>query len=178
MQSIITVGRNNYTIHACWQNCILIWTGVHSHAYPNRYSMRICVKVQWWMCISSYKIKYTFSESSQNPKLCTNLKIMQPILKLHTDRFVQSPDCESTICWRNGLRVRASELTNGRELRALQVGEALNRGSPPVWGLSVPVPRLRGREFLWVGDPPRCPWHGGLDYMTNVDGNSVAARAP
>ena len=58
--------------------------------------------------------------------------------------------------------MRASELTNGRELRALQVGEALNRGSPPVWGLSVPVPRPRGIEFLRVGKLPKVPGEGEL----------------
>jgi len=34
----------------------------------------------------------------------------------------------------------------------------LNGGTPQVWGLSMPIPRPRGREFLPVGELPRtCP---------------------
>jgi len=73
------------------------------------------------------------------------------------------------------------ELTNGRELRALRVGEALNRGTPQVWGLSVPVPRPRGRE---LANFPEVPGAGGvstcptlmvameLQYTFIHDGNS------
>ena len=32
--------------------------------------------------------------------------------------------------------------------RTSQSSDGLNGGTPQVWGLSVPVPRLRGREFL------------------------------
>ena len=71
-----------------------------------------------------------------------------------------------------------SVLTNGRELRALQIGEALNGGTPMVWGLSALVPRLRGREFLRVGELPKSPWCGGLEYMPDVDGDDGAAGAP
>ena len=59
-------------------------------------------------------------------------------------------------------RVRAPELSNRRELRALRVGETLSKGTPQVWGLSVPIPRPRKREFLWVGELPRSHWCGGL----------------
>ena len=74
--------------------------------------------------------------------------------------------------------MRASELTNARQLRALRDGDALNGGTPQVWGLSVPVPRLRGREFLRVGKLPRCPRHVGAEYMPELDGGDRAARAP
>ena len=51
-----------------------------------------------------------------------------------------------------------SELTNGIELRALRVGEALNGGTPQVWDLTGPVPRPKGREFLF----PEVSGAGGL----------------
>jgi len=54
----------------------------------------------------------------------------------------------------------------------------LNRGTPQVWDLSAPVPRLRGREFLRVGELPKSPWHGGLEYMPGIDGDDGAARPP
>jgi len=63
-------------------------------------------------------------------------------------------------------------------LRALQNGDALNGGTPQVSGLSVPVPRPSGREFLRVGKPSRSPWHVGLEYMPDVDGDDRTARAP
>ena len=53
--------------------------------------------------------------------------------------------------------VRASELSNRRGLTALRDGEALNGGTPQVWGLSAPIPSPRGREFLRVGELPRSP---------------------
>jgi len=62
--------------------------------------------------------------------------------------------------WANG--VRASELTNRRELRTFRDDDVLNGGTPQVWDLSAPVPRPRGREFLRVGELPRSPWCGGL----------------
>jgi len=49
------------------------------------------------------------------------------------------------------MALRASELTNERELRALRDGDALNGGTPQVWGLSEPIPRPRGRELAWGG---------------------------
>ena len=58
--------------------------------------------------------------------------------------------------------MRASDLTNRRELRTFRDSDALNRGTPQVWDLSAPVPRPRGREFLRVGELPRSPWCGGL----------------
>jgi len=73
-----------------------------------------------------------------------------------------------------------SELTNGRELRAPQDGDALNGGTPRVWGLPapVPVPRLRGREFLQVGKLPQSSWRERLEYMPDVDSDDEATRAP
>ena len=53
--------------------------------------------------------------------------------------------------------VRASEMTNRRELRTFRDGDALNGGTPQVWDLSATVPRPRGREFLRVGELPRSP---------------------
>ena len=47
--------------------------------------------------------------------------------------------------------MRASELSNERQLRALRDGDALNEGTPQVWGLSVPTERK--------GVSPS--WHGG-----------------
>ena len=61
-------------------------------------------------------------------------------------------------------------------MRALQDGDALNGGTPQVWDLFVPVLRPRGREFLQVGNLPRCPRCGELEYMPNVDGDDGAAK--
>ena len=47
----------------------------------------------------------------------------------------------------NGVRV--SELTNGRELRALRDGDALNGGTLLVWDLSAAVPRPWGVSPSW-----------------------------
>jgi len=47
--------------------------------------------------------------------------------------------------------MRASELTNARQLRALRDGDALNGGTPLVWGLSVPT----------EGKGVSLSWHGG-----------------
>jgi len=76
--------------------------------------------------------------------------------------------------------VRASELTNGRELRVLRDGDVLNRGTPQVWGLSVPIPRPMGREFLCqkLANFPEVPGVGGLEYMPDIDGDDGATRAP
>ena len=52
----------------------------------------------------------------------------------------------------------ASELTNGRELRALQVGEAFERGHFTGLGSLYTRTQTKGREFLRVGKLPRtCP---------------------
>jgi len=83
-------------------------------------------------------------------KLHANLEIVQPILRL-CNTFARSWNC--------------TELTNGRELRALWDGDTLNGSTPQVWDLSVPIPRPRRRELLTVGKLPRSPWCGGLEYM-------------
>jgi len=54
----------------------------------------------------------------------------------------------------------------------------LNWGTPQVWDLSAPIPRLRGREFLQVGEPPRSLWCGKLEYMPNLGGVDGTAKAP
>ena len=63
-------------------------------------------------------------------------------------------------------------------MRVLRDGEALNGGTPQVWGLSAPIPRPRRREILRVGKLPRSPWRGGLENMPDIDDNDGAARAP
>ena len=40
----------------------------------------------------------------------------------------------------------------------------MNGGTSQILGLSAPIPRPRGREFLRVGKLPRSPWCGGLEY--------------
>jgi len=46
-----------------------------------------------------------------------------------------------------------------------------------VVGSSAPIPRPRGRELLRVGNLPRSPWHRGLEYMLDADGDDRTARA-
>jgi len=65
--------------------------------------------------------------------------------------------------------MRASELTNTRQLRALRDGDALNGGTPQVWGRSVPT-EGKGVSSSWHG--------GGLEYKPKVDDDDRPARAP
>jgi len=62
--------------------------------------------------------------------------------------------------WTN--EVRVSELTNGKELRTLRDGDAMNGGTPQVWDLSAPVPNLdRGEEsFSELANFPEVPGAG------------------
>jgi len=55
-----------------------------------------------------------------------------------------------------------SELTNGKELRTLRDGDAMNGGTPQVWDLSAPVPNLdRGEEsFSELANFPEVPGAG------------------
>ena len=69
----------------------------------------------------------------------------------------------SNIIYEQTNRVRA--LASKLELRALWVGETLNGSTPQVWGLSVPVPRPKGREILWIGKFSRSPWRRGLPML-------------
>jgi len=53
--------------------------------------------------------------------------------------------------------VRAFELTNGRELKALWDDEALNGGTLQVWGLSAPNPNRGEGSFFKVANFPEVP---------------------
>ena len=68
----------------------------------------------------------------------------------------------------------ASELTNGRELRALRVGETLNGGTLWVWVLSATIPRLRQGCFSDLTNFPEVPGAG----VSDADGENGVARAP
>ena len=69
---------------------------------------------------------------------------------------------------RANLEIAWAQLTNIMGWECLRVQsspcwsslEALS--TPQVWGLSVPIPRLKGREFLRIGELSRNPWHRGL----------------
>ena len=68
----------------------------------------------------------------------------------------------------------ATSSIDRREVRALWVDEALNGGTHLGFA---PLPRLRRKEFLWVGKIPRSPWRGGLEYIPDVDCDNGGTRA-
>ena len=71
------------------------------------------------------------------------------------------------------MRALASELTNGRELRALRVGESLNGDTPQVWALSVTIPRPKGGSLTWQ------TFQKSLVLgVSDTDGDDRVARAP
>ena len=77
--------------------------------------------------------------------------------------------------------MRVSELTNGRELRTLRDGDAMNGGTPQVWDLSAPIPNIdRGKEsFSELANFPEVPGGGPsvYIYMPDIDCDDRAARA-
>jgi len=72
-----------------------------------------------------------------------------------------------------------SELTNRRELRALQDSEALNGRAMYRSGFSLfPYPDQGEGSFSELVNFPEVPGVGGLECMPDVDGGDGAARAP
>ena len=82
---------------------------------------------------SGYKLRYNHVQSESIFWVWLPVSDRFTILFCFVSCFTTAP---------NG--VIESELTNGRELRALWVSEALNEGTPHVWGLPVPVPHDQG----------------------------------